>query len=307
MVLSPPSQTERGSPSKFRQARLSQYARDTHPPPMQLTARDKHILEAIHAYDGILSDRQIQRLFFSGRSQMQLRTRLLYQNGYLERLDRRRRAALPFMLYWLARRGAAYVAGLDGTQLSRFAWRKTPRWSTVEHDVAANDVRIAVVQACRQITGVELETWVNQSEFWSQADRVVYTDGRTDKEQTRAVRPDGFCCIHHGGVQLRYLWEVDRRTEDNPRWVREKVYPLLAYLKSDAYVSRFGARYGRILTVTTGMRRLHNMKKAVEQAAGQAARHFAFTIFDRLRTDTVLSAPIWSWGHATSPRPLLVA
>ena len=49
------------------------------------------------------------------------------------------------------------------------------------------------------------------------------------------------------------------------------------------------------------------MKAAVEQAAGQGARNFAFTTFDRLRTGTVLSAPIWWWGKATSPVPLLVA
>ena len=48
---------------------LPRYGRVPHPPCLRLTERDTHILEAIHAYDGLLSFRQIQRLFFSGKSQ----------------------------------------------------------------------------------------------------------------------------------------------------------------------------------------------------------------------------------------------
>ena len=35
-------------------------------PSMRLTDRDRHILEAVHAYDGILADTQIKALFFTG-------------------------------------------------------------------------------------------------------------------------------------------------------------------------------------------------------------------------------------------------
>jgi hypothetical protein len=73
---------------------------------MRLTARDKGILEAVYAYDGLLSFSQIRRLFFSGESQAEERLKLLYQHRYLNRpvLDQRRR--LPEMVYWLDRRGA---------------------------------------------------------------------------------------------------------------------------------------------------------------------------------------------------------
>jgi len=50
---------------------------------MRLTEREKRILEALYTYDGVLSFSQLQRLFFTGKSQTELRLRLFYQNGYL--------------------------------------------------------------------------------------------------------------------------------------------------------------------------------------------------------------------------------
>src|SRR5689334_14197966 len=114
----------------------------SNPPAMGFTARDGHILEAIHAFDGMLSDEQIKRLFFTGTSQMQLRMRLLFHHGYVARPDRKQRASIPHMVYWLSERGAAYVAGLAGTPLGEFSYRREPKWMQIAHDLAINDVRI---------------------------------------------------------------------------------------------------------------------------------------------------------------------
>ncbi|MBV6396745.1 MAG: hypothetical protein HFACDABA_02345 [Anaerolineales bacterium] len=53
---------------------------------MRLTERDRLILEAIHAYDGLLSFSQIQHLFFSGKSQTEYRLKLLNEALELEAL-----------------------------------------------------------------------------------------------------------------------------------------------------------------------------------------------------------------------------
>src|SRR5713226_7610452 len=91
------------------------------PKPMQFTKRDGRILEAIHAYDGMLGDYQIKRLgFFTGERQLRGRMGLLFQHGYVARPDRKRRAALDCVIYWLDERGAEYVAGLYGQDLSEF-------------------------------------------------------------------------------------------------------------------------------------------------------------------------------------------
>jgi hypothetical protein len=48
-------------------SKLPKYGRVANPPAMRFTQRDAHILEAIHAYDGILSFSQIQRLLAPGQ------------------------------------------------------------------------------------------------------------------------------------------------------------------------------------------------------------------------------------------------
>ena len=262
---------------------------------MHFTRRDSRILEAIHAYDGMLGAHQIRRMFFTGERQCRGRLSLLFQHGYLARPDRRQRASLPGMIYWLDRRGAEHVAVLSGMTVQDLGWRRAPRWSQVVHDLAVNDFRLDVSEACARHPGCELERWVPEGEFLAHPDTVTYAraDGRQARRQ---VRPDGFFVIRQGAYRSRLLLELDRATEDNPRFVRQKVLPGLAYLRSGAYQRRSGFGSGRWLVVTTSERRLHNMKQATERVVEQGARVFWFTTSDRVTPETVLTSPIWHRG-----------
>jgi DNA-binding IclR family transcriptional regulator len=110
---------------------------------MHLTERDQHILEAIQAYDGLLSFSQIQRKLFTCKSQTERRMMLLYQHKYVNRPNYDERRRLPEMIYWLDKRGAELVASLNATALQDLSWRKEPRWFQVEHDLAVNDFRLS--------------------------------------------------------------------------------------------------------------------------------------------------------------------
>ncbi|NLF79094.1 MAG: hypothetical protein GX573_25660 [Chloroflexi bacterium] len=275
--------------------RLPTYRRVTDPPAMHFTRRDGRILEAIHACDGMLGDYQIRRMFFTGERQCRGRLSLLFQHGYLARPDRRLRASLACMVYWLDRRGAEYVAGLSGSPVEAMGWRREPRWSQVEHDLAVNDFRLDVMEACARRPGFALEEWIPEGEFLARPDTVSVP--RAERRQgKRQVRPDGFCVIRQGAYRSRLLLELDRATEDNPRFARQKVLPGIAYLRSDAYKRRFGYGSGRWLVVTTSQRRLRNMKAQAERAAGEQARVFYFTTSDVITPETVLTAPIWFRG-----------
>jgi hypothetical protein len=256
---------------------------------MRLTERDQRILEAIHAHDGLLSFPQIKRIFFKGKSQAEVRLRLLYQHGYVNRPTLPERRRVPEMIYWLDRGGAEIVASLNGTPLQEFPWRREPRWFQVEHDLAVNDFRLDIEAACQAAKDVTLETWIPESEFWAHPDQVTY---KTNEGQVkRRIRPDGLFTLTTGGHRFRYLLEIDRSTEDNPRFLREKIVPGLAYLKSEAYNERFGHRSGRWLVVTTGERRLGNMLRQAQRADTRGL--FYFTTYDKLNIETVLSSPIW--------------
>jgi hypothetical protein len=94
--------------------------------------------------------------------------------------------------------------------------------------------------------------------------------------------------------------ELDRATEDNPRFAREKVRPGVAYLRSAAYKKRFGYQTGRWLVVTTTDRRMQNMNRQAELAVGGDARVFYFTTADRLAPGTLLTASIWTEAALTA-------
>ena len=79
------------------------------------------------------------------------------------------------MIYWLDKKGAELVASLESKPLNEFAWRKEPRWFQIEHDLAVNDFRLDLQEACRNSTDVTLEIWIPESEFWAYPDTVTYT------------------------------------------------------------------------------------------------------------------------------------
>lgn len=291
--------------------RRQPYQRSTSPLPIRLTSRDKRILETIHAYDGLLSLRQVDKLFFSGKGRSQPRTRMraLFDNAYVQMPDPENIHKVPLgeTIYWLDRKGAAIVSGLRGQHGNQLIWRKQPRFSLIEHDLKVNDFRIAVNKACKIRNDVKLSTWIPESMFSSQPDRIEF-ETSPGKMVTRSVRPDGYFLIYRKARLGRaktfsFLLEIDMSSEDNPRFAREKIRPGVAYLKSNQFVKRFGQSYGRYLIVTTGRRRMLNLKAQAEQHGGK--KLFYFSTFEDIRARTVLSEPVWFLASHPEPRSII--
>jgi len=268
---------------------------------MRLTERDLLILQAIYAFDEMLSFSQIKRMFFTGKSQAETRMMLLYQNKYVNRPNQEQRRRLPEMVYWLDRRGAEIVASLQGTAYKAFSWRKLPSLFQVEHRLAVNDFRLDMLDACAIDPHVSLETWVPESEFLAYPDTITYK--YQNRSVPRRIQPDGFFMLKLPKRRLRYLLEIDRGTEDNPRFLREKILPGLSYLKSEAYKERFGHQSGRWVIVTMSDKRMHNMLNQARRA--KALGLFYFTTYDRVSPETLLHAPIWRRADRSDEVPLL--
>lgn len=292
-------------------SRRQRYIRKVPPPPMRLTSRDKAILETIHTYDGLLNLKQIDQLFFSGkgRSQPRARMRLLFDNGYVAMPDTTTIHQVPFgeTIFWLTNKGASVVAAMQGKTARQLSWKQKPRYSLIDHDLAINDFRISVLDALEQTPDLELMTWLPESEFAAQPDKINYRTSQ-GKVKRCIIRPDGFFVVRRmarwGQTQLfAFLLEVDMGSEDNPRFAREKVRPGVAYLGSVAYQDRFGLRYGRYLVITTGQRRLQNMKAHAERAGGTGL--FYFTTFDAIQPVDLFNNSIWWLAGEDSQRALI--
>jgi hypothetical protein len=304
MLLCPRMPAQLPAKTDIPLTRLPPYRRVDDPPPMKLTDRDRRLLETIHAYDGLLSPNQIKTLFFTGTSQLKQRLTKLYQHGYLARPNRKQRAMLDTSVYWLDSKGAELVAGLAGERLDTFSYRREPRWLQVPHDLAVNDVRIAVTRACEQLPDFNLEEWIPEGDFHAYPDKVDYTLPNGKRGQ-RHVMPDGYFHLTYKGRSFRFLLELDNGTADTPKFAREKVIPNLAYLKTALYKQRFGANTGQWLIVTTSPRRLKHLKAQTERTAGESANAFYFTTQDAITDTTVLTAPIWCRGGTDETMPLL--
>lgn len=274
-------------------------------PGLVLQPRDLELFEAVHAFDGVLSEEQIRRLFFKGGERAcRYRLSKLWQNGYLAKPSREQRGHLPCMIYWLDELGAKAVASQQGAKFEQFQWVKHPRWGQVAHDIAVNDFRVDVLEAVQMIPQLELGTWYSEGVFRRWKDEVRFP---TEKGMTRKqVTPDGYFELWLNAKKFRLLFELDMATRDNPNFVLEKARPCLGYIKSDLYRQRFGHNAGRVLVVTKSLLRLRYMKAKVEDALGSAAGVFLFSTFDLVNAETVLTEAIWYRGGEQVPSSLLV-
>lgn len=288
--------------------RRKPYQRSKDPTPIWLTERDKKILEKIYSHDGILSLKQIDRLFFSGmgRSPVRDRMRLLYDNGYVNGPTKKTIHQVPYgeTVYWLDTKGAQEVASLRGETLKHFPWRKRPRYSMIKHDLEVNDFRIDMIDAINQAPDLSPGEWIPEGHFRMFPDKLEYKD-QQGKDRKRLIQPDGFFTIldESTGKTFAFLLEMDMGTEDNPRFARDKVVPGVAYVRSKQFCRRFGLKFARWLVVTTGQRRCVNMKKSAERYGGNGL--FYFTCFDLIKPLSFLTSPIWWLAGKEKPQAII--
>lgn len=269
--------------------------------------RDGKILEAIYLYDGLLTEHQINRLFFNTALRtVYARLEKLEKAGFIARPEYRQRMQLQgHTVYWLTRLGIEYVASAYGASVKELHWRKPgDRWSETRHDVLINDFRIAVVQGCDIQADLQLKEWISSRDFAADYDRIEYFLP-AGQHKVRGILPDGYFVIQDGDTpSARFLLEIDRGTLSHNRIARDKLHAGVAYIKSDAYRQRFGYNAGRWLLVTTDQARRTFMQATAERELGRSAVTFYFTTFDQITPQAVLTQSIWYRGSEPTPTAL---
>ena len=96
---------------------------------------------------------------------------------------------------------------------------------------------------------------------------------------------------HLGRVEeLAVMPEVDNATHPLGRFISRKVKPALEFVGSKRYQRIFGIGSGAYFVITTGPKRLSNLKEKTEDAG--AAGRFYFTTYEQIG-EGVLTSPIW--------------
>ncbi len=287
---------------------LSRYKRvdERQLPGLRLTPRDAAILMAVYQYRA-LTTKQIETLFFlpnkvssKPNTRCQYRLQLLYQHGYLLRDEQPQKLTegrKPFV-YWLNDRGAQLVEELlDGDELD---------WNPSEHHVsnlflvhllATNDVRVAITIAAQK-HNFSIDTWLDDRTLKRRhMTDVVTLRGPQGGTQKAAVVPDGFFVLNTPSAMYHHCLEIDLATVTGlssvpgRRDIARKIRAYLAYFQSGKYEQRYGTYKGRVLIVTTGEKRVANLKAITENVGGK--QRFWLTTLARVQSNDVLTDPIW--------------
>jgi hypothetical protein len=273
---------------------------------MQFTPRDMHILLAAYAYRTI-SSTQLKQILApdAARTRLNQRLSLLFQHGYLLRIEQPQGLSEPRKpyVYVLDRKGAAVVAEHQGV-----APHELEHWSPkdrhvkplfLEHHLYINDVRIALLQsiAAHSFT---LEAWHDERTLKrNHKDEVVSIHAPDGEEEQTRLYPDAYVAFRTDSLRFHRFIEVDRGTETVVStgqmlrgWGR-KVACYQAYYRNGFFERRYNAKGMAVLTVTTSEKRLANLKQATEHLGGNEV--FWFSTFERVNdpaTD-ILTSPIW--------------
>jgi hypothetical protein len=277
--------------------RLPRSRRAPNPPPFTLTDRDAQVVRHVHEHR-FLTREQIQRLAFTPTTTSSCKKRLtmLYHHAYLDRLYVP--VTLPYgaprAVYCLGRRGAELLASERSGGRGEVEWRRQDNDRDIvflAHTLAVNDVRIAVINACRERAWPMV--WTDERELRSTlfGDRIA--DPGTPG-QAFAVIPDGHFTVDVDGVRYAFALELDRGTVEELR-LRQKARLLGAWLQSGAYARRFHLDTLRVLFVVAAgastASRLERLRRWTEAEGGRSL--FWFAEQDRVLAGDVLFDSLW--------------
>lgn len=286
-----------------------------------MTPRDEEILRAVYAYQA-LTTQQISDLLFAPvdvimppkpHSRVRHRLKGLYHHGLLSRHEQPHILAegrKPF-LYQLDRQGAEWLAHQEDGGTQALEWKPGEALSALflEHLLAGNDVRIAIVRSAAR-HGFTIEQWLDERTLKQvqNKDTVVLTNA-TGKKQNAAVVPDGYFHLNTDSHHYHQFLEIDMRsvTGSSKNWTRRtwarKILSYIEYYRSGKYHARYHTKSMRVLTVTTGQTRLANLRRITEEVGGKA--RFWFTTLERVLASDILTDPIWEVAGSEDLRSLV--
>jgi len=275
------------------------------------------VVDAVHR-NRVLSTDQIASLFFpaaDGMVSSACRTRLrhLAAAGFLERSEvpqTRSEGRRPYV-YFLTAFGRDLLVAEIGYEPDEIDWKpgyNNVRWPFLEHQLSINDAYVAFRGATEQV-GWTVERWVDDRFLKKEHIETVAVADENGVERQVAVVPDAYFILSREETLLHFFLEIDRTTmivgtpERLTHSFARRIQAYQAYFASEAILTQYKTRKIRVLTVTTGERRLASLKAVTEQIGGKM--RYWFTTADRLNGNTSLSSPIWQVASGREPYALL--
>lgn len=287
---------------------------------MQLTERDKIILQALHQYR-FLSTEHLQALTGTeSRWGMNKRLRLLYDHKYIDRPQAQRalfsHADKRPTIYALGNQGAGVLSHQFGIPMPESVYwtekNRRVREKHIAHTLGISDFMISVELACKQVGNIRL---IGRDEILARSPQATKQTKFPFRWNTRiyannhrhdiAIVPDYVFGLHYtdrpeGENRAFFFVEIDRATMPVVRKdIRQTSFLRKMQSYADTFerklaLERFGIKNFRVLTVTTSSDRIQTMTEAykVELEKRCPAGIFRFAV----KTDE-LGTP-YTWVNA---------
>ncbi len=247
------------------------------PPPFVLTERDRRIVELVHEYRLLSSDQVIALLGDGSAQQILRRLQLLYHGRFLERP----RSQIADFLRAPGSRPMVYALGSAGAALLGVKIPKQIGLEFIDHTLAVSSVLVSFTLACRERRDIRVIPWreILEEKVLEETRRKKQPDSwrvRLPGGATVGVTPDAIFGLHYltkpeGANRSWFFLEVDRGTMPvvRRRLTETSVYrKILAYHATAAeglQTELFGMKTFRVLTVTTGEKRLASLVEAAKK------------------------------------------
>lgn len=288
-------------------------------PTFRLTERDHEIIRAVYEYR-VLTTKQLSDLLFvpvdvlvppPPNSRCLHRFKILYHAGLLQRFELPNlltEGRRPF-LYRLDKGGATLLAAVRQCPVEELDWGQGEHvgHQFLEHLLKTNDVRVAIVRSANR-HGFTIEQWLDDKTLKTYQKDTVTLTSSTGRKQSAALVPDGYVHLNTGTHHYHQFLETDLSsvTISSMNWGRRtwarKVQAYIQYYRSGKYHERYHTKSMRVLTVTTGQKRLENLRAITAESGGKS--RFWFTTFERILQSDVLVDPIWDVAGGDRPRSL---
>ena len=286
--------------------RAKRHERRNNPPNITIQIpRDLDVLEAVYLHR-VLSQYQLQRLFFPSKDRTQQRLRLLYDHAYLDRRFQPQRVGETGRtpnLYVLDRKGSDLLKA-ERPELE-VVWHhsyKDPSDEYLRHLLPLNEFMVVVTLAAKS-RGYKVHEWQTEAQLKAAPQR-VRVQTATGRKRDIAVVPDTFFSIQQGRYIYPFMVEQDGTTQ-TAKVIKQKIRMYHAYYTSGKYTERYGYNSFRVLFVTGSGKRLQSLKRWTEELNLDGQHHFYFAVHSQLSPKTLFDRPVWYRAGSQEPLELL--
>ncbi len=252
---------------------------------MRLEERDEQILCDLFLHR-LMSRGQIEKLYFTSTVRCNARLRLLFDHKFVLRHFP---PAAPFGAQAIYSAGKAALPiisrrlEMDLPEATRY-FRRTQTPTFIEHTLAVVDLWTAFRESTEESKNVNLDLWLAEMKCRHEWD-IRTSGGKWHKE---SFKPDGFVRLQTSSGYFSFFIEADLG-HTSSRQFEGKLLTHTRYLESGLFEQTFGCANFRTLVITTGQRRLKNLREILEK---NDSKLFWFTTFEALFYTGPLNA-IW--------------